>query len=236
MGSVGAQVSVAVFVALLGSSSAAHEIWPLAADFKLPELADASEAQLHAAPAPPCSVESFPHDLNGLKVNGLKAMPEVMSVENCMAACCAAGPSCQVYEWTGKPQSGASCWIGKYAPPSSSGGQGYISRARGNIPPPPPPPPPPFPPGKAHTLDDTKGLGLRWEGIGAISGGGATSKLLMDYDPAVVSDILDFLFKPNFGLNVDILKVEIGGQYYTTSDSARTGSDSALCSHCLRRH
>jgi galactosylceramidase len=40
-----------------------------------------------------------------------------------------------------------------------------------------------------------------------ISGGGATSKLLMDYDSSVVADILDFLFKPNFGLNLDILKV-----------------------------
>ena len=65
-------------------------------------------------------------------------------------------------------------------------------------------------------LDDTKGLGLRWEGIGAISGGGATSKLLMDYAPEVVSDILDFLFKPDFGLNLDILKVEMGGDTDST--------------------
>ena len=93
------------------------------------------------------------------------------------AACCQQ-PACQVYEWTGKPQAGAACWIGKYAQPETGGGgEGYISRGRGNIPPPPPPPPPPFPPGKAHTLDDSGGLGLRWEGIGAISGGGATSKV-----------------------------------------------------------
>jgi galactosylceramidase len=38
----------------------------------------------------------------------------------------------------------------------------------------------------------------------------------MDYDPAVVSDILDFLFKPNFGLNLDILKVEMGGDTDST--------------------
>jgi hypothetical protein len=222
-GSIGAQVSTCMTVLLaLGASSAAHEIWPLAADFKLPDL-DASAAHLqHAAPPPPCSVESFPHDLNGLKINGLKAYAGVKSVENCMATCCAAGPACQLYQWTDKPRAGASCRFGRYSQPSTSGGQGIISRARGNLPP-PPPLPPPVPPGKAHTqlLDDTKGLGLRWEGIGAISAG-ATSKLLMDYDPAVVSDILDFLFKPNFGLNVDILKVEMGGQYYTTSDSART--------------
>jgi galactosylceramidase len=33
----------------------------------------------------------------------------------------------------------------------------------------------------------------------------------MDYDPKVASDILDFLFTPNFGLNLQILKVELGG-------------------------
>ena len=44
-------------------------------------------------------------------------------------------------------------------------------------------------------MDDSAGLGLRWEGVGAISGGGATTKLLMDYDPAVSKNILDFLFK-----------------------------------------
>lgn len=36
-----------------------------------------------------------------------------------------------------------------------------------------------------YSVDDTPGLGLRWEGVGAISGGGATTKLLMDYDPKV---------------------------------------------------
>ena len=60
-------------------------------------------------------------------------------------------------------------------------------------------------------MDDTDGLGLRWEGVGAISGGGATTKLLMDYDPKVAADILDYLFLPNFGLNLQMLKVEIGG-------------------------
>merc|ERR1719183_217380 len=62
-----------------------------------------------------------------------------------------------------------------------------------------------------YTLDDTPGLGLRWEGVGAISGGGATTKLLMDYPKAAQSDVLDFLFKPNYGLGLKILKVELGG-------------------------
>lgn len=62
-----------------------------------------------------------------------------------------------------------------------------------------------------YTVDDGPGLGLRWEGVGAISGGGATTKLLQDYPKQAQSDVLDFLFKPNFGLGLQILKVEIGG-------------------------
>jgi galactosylceramidase len=55
--------------------------------------------------------------------------------------------------------------------------------------------------------------------VGAISGGGATSKLLMDYDKDVVSDILDFMFLPNFGLDLDILKIEMGGDTDSTEGS-----------------
>merc|ERR1719428_569871 len=62
-----------------------------------------------------------------------------------------------------------------------------------------------------YTIDDAPGLGLRWEGVGAISGGGATTKLLMDYPDQSRSDVLDFLFKPNYGLNLQMLKVELGG-------------------------
>ncbi len=60
------------------------------------------------------------------------------------------------------------------------------------------------------TIDDSVGLGMHFEGIGAISGGGATSKLLRDYDPKVAADVLDFLFLPNFGASLHMLKVEIG--------------------------
>lgn len=70
-----------------------------------------------------------------------------------------------------------------------------------------PPPSPPPAPKSPYSIDDSNGLGMRWEGVGAISGGGATTKLLMDYEPDVASDILDFLFKPNFGLNLQLLKV-----------------------------
>jgi galactosylceramidase len=62
-----------------------------------------------------------------------------------------------------------------------------------------------------YVLDDGPGFGLRWEGVGAISGGGATTKLLKDYPAKPRSDVLDFLFKPNYGLGLQILKVELGG-------------------------
>ena len=67
-----------------------------------------------------------------------------------------------------------------------------------------PAPPPPGP-----IALDKKGVGRAFDGLGAISGGGATSRLLVDYPPAQQEQILDYLFKPNFGASLQILKVEI---------------------------
>jgi len=55
------------------------------------------------------------------------------------------------------------------------------------------------------------GLGPRYDSFGAISGGGATSRLLFQYDNATVSHILDLLFLPKFGASLHHLKVEVGG-------------------------
>lgn len=49
-----------------------------------------------------------------------------------------------------------------------------------------------------------------FDGIGAVSAG-ATSRLLIDYPEPYRSQILDFLFKPNYGAGLQHLKVEIGG-------------------------
>ncbi|XP_048342741.1 galactocerebrosidase-like [Sphaerodactylus townsendi] len=67
-----------------------------------------------------------------------------------------------------------------------------------------------------YPLTDTGGLGLEFDGIGAVSGGGATSRLLVDYEEPYRSQILDYLFKPNFGASLHILKVEIGGDAQST--------------------
>ncbi|NXF37154.1 GALC Galactocerebrosidase, partial [Nyctibius bracteatus] len=67
-----------------------------------------------------------------------------------------------------------------------------------------------------YVLDDAGGLGRQFDGIGAISGGGATSRLLVNYQEPYRSQILDYLFKPNFGASLHILKVEIGGDGQST--------------------
>ncbi|XP_060079232.1 galactocerebrosidase-like isoform X2 [Ylistrum balloti] len=66
---------------------------------------------------------------------------------------------------------------------------------------------------KVHT---SPGLGRRFDGIGGLSGGGATSKLLVNYPKKYRDQILDYLFKPNFAASLQILKVEIGGDSQST--------------------
>ncbi|KAH9500900.1 hypothetical protein Btru_069153 [Bulinus truncatus] len=65
-------------------------------------------------------------------------------------------------------------------------------------------------------FDDSQGFGRSFDGIGGLSGGGATSKLLVNYPADQRNKILDYLFKPNFGASLQILKVEIGGDVQST--------------------
>jgi hypothetical protein len=62
------------------------------------------------------------------------------------------------------------------------------------------------------------GAGRTFQGIGALSAG-ASSKLLYDYPEPQRSQVLDYLFKPNYGANLQILKVEIGGDTNSTDGS-----------------
>lgn len=64
------------------------------------------------------------------------------------------------------------------------------------------------------TLDGAQ-TGRTFEGIGAVSAG-ASSRLLIDYPEPQRSQILDFLFKPNYGAALQHLKVEIGGDVNST--------------------
>jgi hypothetical protein len=68
------------------------------------------------------------------------------------------------------------------------------------------------------TLDGS-GTGRTYDGLGAISGGGGNSALLMDYPEPQRSDILDYLFKPGYGASLQMFKVEIGGDANSTCGS-----------------
>src|SRR5581483_11256303 len=68
------------------------------------------------------------------------------------------------------------------------------------------------------TVNGTQG-GRTFGGIGAISGGGGNSRLLSDYPAAQQQQIYDYLFKPGYGADLQILKVEIGGDTNSTDGS-----------------
>ena len=63
---------------------------------------------------------------------------------------------------------------------------------------------------------DFSKLSRTFDGIGALSGGGGTSRLLFDYAEPQRSQVLDALFTPGKGASVQILKVEIGGDAQST--------------------
>jgi len=63
---------------------------------------------------------------------------------------------------------------------------------------------------------DANGGGRAFDGVGAISGGGGNSRLLIDYAELYRSQILDYLFKPHYGASLQILKVEIGAEGATS--------------------
>ena len=62
---------------------------------------------------------------------------------------------------------------------------------------------------------DGSAAGRTFEGLGALSAG-ASSRLLLDYPEPQRSEVLDFLFRPNFGASLHHLKVEIGGDVNST--------------------
>ncbi|MGD0464632.1 MAG: galactosylceramidase [Tepidisphaeraceae bacterium] len=69
--------------------------------------------------------------------------------------------------------------------------------------------------GQIVTLDGAAG-GKRFDGLGSVSGGGATSVLLKDYPEPQRSQILDLLFKPKFGASLSTLYVEVPGDGNST--------------------
>ena len=81
--------------------------------------------------------------------------------------------------------------------------------------------------GQFHTniaLSDSERW-VRFDGIGGLSGGGATSNFIESYDSSPREAIMDWLFKPNFGASLDILKVEIGADDQTTDGTESSHSE-----------
>jgi hypothetical protein len=74
--------------------------------------------------------------------------------------------------------------------------------------------------------------GSTFGGIGAISGGGGNSRLLTDYPAAQQQQILDYLFKPGYGADLQILKVEIGGDTNSTDGSESSHMHAAATVDC----
>eukprot|EP01043_Picozoa_sp_COSAG02_P054101 COSAG02_NODE_6073_length_3821_cov_18.905159_2_plen_760_part_00 len=69
---------------------------------------------------------------------------------------------------------------------------------------------------------DPASAGAVFDGVGGASGGGGGTRLLVDYPEQIRSDILDVLFKPQFGLSLQHCKVEVGCDGDTTQGSEPT--------------
>ena len=61
----------------------------------------------------------------------------------------------------------------------------------------------------------------RLDAYGALSGGGATSRLLFQYPETQRNEIVDYLFKPSYGASLHLLKVEIGGDGQSSEGASR---------------
>ncbi|MYS19126.1 Concanavalin A-like lectin/glucanases superfamily protein [Streptomyces sp. DvalAA-14] len=79
---------------------------------------------------------------------------------------------------------------------------------------------------------DGTSAGRTFDGIGAISGGGGNTRLLTDYPAAQQQQILDYLFKPGYGADLQILKVEIGGDTNSTDGSESSHMHNATTVDC----
>src|SRR5262245_13174159 len=66
---------------------------------------------------------------------------------------------------------------------------------------------------------DGSSVGGTFDGVGAISGGGGNSRLLIDYPEPERSQVLDALFKPGVGASLQMFKVEIGADTNSTAGS-----------------
>ena len=75
----------------------------------------------------------------------------------------------------------------------------------------------------AQSFDlDVSQRGVEFTGIGALSGGGGVTRLLLDYPSDIQQDILDLLFTPNSGAALQHIKIEMGGDTQSTEGTEAT--------------
>ena len=79
---------------------------------------------------------------------------------------------------------------------------------------------------------DGSAAGPEFYGVGAISGGGGNSVYLKDYPEPERTDILNYLFSPDYGADLQVLKVEIGGDTNSTDGSEPSIEHSAGSVDC----
>ncbi|MGW1560838.1 NPCBM/NEW2 domain-containing protein [Streptomyces sp. NPDC002144] len=87
-------------------------------------------------------------------------------------------------------------------------------------------------PGTTDITVSGSGTGRTFDGIGAISGGGGNSRLLINYPEPQRGQILDYLFKPGYGASLHLLKVEIGGDTNSTDGSEPSIEHTRGTVHC----
>ncbi len=85
-----------------------------------------------------------------------------------------------------------------------------------------------------YPVSKAGGLGRRFDGIGGLSGGGCSTRLLADYNSTWYSQIMDYLYLPGFGASLHILKVEIGGDVQSTDGTEPSHMHSADDENYLR--
>ncbi|MFF7159406.1 ricin-type beta-trefoil lectin domain protein [Streptomyces sp. NPDC008139] len=76
--------------------------------------------------------------------------------------------------------------------------------------------------------------GRTFDGVGAISGGGGNSRLLIDYPEPERGQVLDYLFRPGYGASLQILKAEIGGDTNSTSGAEPSHQHTRTDLNCNR--
>ncbi|WP_435132480.1 galactosylceramidase [Actinacidiphila sp. bgisy144] len=89
-------------------------------------------------------------------------------------------------------------------------------------------------PGGQQIAVDGNGTGRTFAGVGAISGGGGTSRLLTDYPEPERSQLLDYMFKPGYGASLQILKVEIGSDTNSSNGAEQSHMRTATDVDCNR--